>query len=142
MFRVLPGVISTEVGYTGGTLENPTYKDVCYKNTGHAEAVRVKFDPEKISYEKLLELFWDAHDPTTFNRQGPDVGSQYRSAVFYHDDGQKAAAEAMKQTLEASGKFPKKIVTQIVPEATFYRAEEYHQQYFLKNGGGSCHIPR
>jgi len=133
IFRTQPGVIQTEVGYTGGHTENPTYKQVCYENTGHAEAVVVTFDPEMISYEKLVRTFFDLHDPTTVNRQGPDVGSQYRSAIFYHSSAQKETAEKIKDELNKSEKFSDPIVTEIVAAPTFWRAEEYHQKYFLKN---------
>jgi peptide-methionine (S)-S-oxide reductase len=139
-FRQLPGVISTRVGYTGGNFANPTYKDVCTDRTGHAEAVEVEFDPAKISYEQLLDVFWENHDPTQVNRQGPDSGTQYRSAIFYHSPEQKAAAEASKARLEKSGRFSKPIATLIVPEATFFEAEDYHQQYLEKRGLASCHI--
>ncbi len=122
------------VGYSGGSLENPTYKDVCTDETGHAEVVEVDYDPAKVRYEQLLDVFWNEHDPTTLNRQGPDHGSQYRSAVFYHDDEQKAAATASKEGLQASGRFRRPIVTEISPAATFYRAEEYHQQYLVSAG--------
>jgi len=140
-FKNVPGVVSTVVGYTGGHKENPTYRQVCSGRTGHAEAVQVRYDPTKVSYEQLLEVFWGIHDPTTLNRQGPDVGSQYRSAIFYHNEKQRAAAEALKKRLEKSGKFNKPIVTEIVPAAKFYRAEEYHQRYFEKHGGVACHLP-
>ncbi|MBI4248676.1 MAG: peptide-methionine (S)-S-oxide reductase MsrA, partial [Elusimicrobia bacterium] len=126
-------------GYMGGTHKNPTYEDVCSHATGHAEVVQVEFDPAKVSYEKLLEAFWENHDPTTPNRQGPDVGDQYRSAVFYHAPEQKAAAEAMIKTLEASGRFKRPIVTEITPAPEFWRAEEYHQRYHEKHGLRSCH---
>ena len=139
-FRAVEGVTSTVVGYTGGTLDNPTYEDVCGKGTGHAEAVQVEFDPAVISYEQLLDVFWNAHDPTTLNRQGPDVGTQYRSAVFYHDAAQREAAEASKQALQGSGKYRDPVVTEITPAATFWRAEEYHQQYFEKRGAGHCKV--
>lgn len=139
-FRQLPGVTSTRVGYTGGKTENPTYKDVCTDRTGHAEAVEVEYDPSKISYEQLLNVFWENHDPTTPNRQGPDWGTQYRSAIFFHTPEQEQAAKASKEELDKSGRFPSKIVTQIVPEATFYEAEDYHQQYLEKRGLASCHI--
>lgn len=129
-FKQLPGVLSTEVGYTGGHSENPSYKEVCGGQTGHAEAVHLSFDPELISYDQLLEAFFDMHDPTTVNRQGPDIGTQYRSAIFFHNAEQQAAAEAMKQKLEASGCYPAPIVTKIVPVSTFYRAEDYHQDYY------------
>jgi peptide-methionine (S)-S-oxide reductase len=139
-FRKTPGVIETAVGYLGGTVDNPTYKQVCTDQTGHAEVVQVQFDPARVSYSQLLELFWKIHDPTTINRQGPDFGSQYRSAVFYHDDAQRDEAEAMKRRLDDSGAFRRPIVTEITPASTFWRAEEYHQQYVQKNGGASCHI--
>jgi peptide methionine sulfoxide reductase msrA/msrB len=139
-FRQLPGVKSTRVGYTGGHLDNPTYKVVCTDATGHAEAVEVEFDPAKTSYDELLKVFWENHDPTTVNRQGPDYGSQYRSAIFYHSPEQKAAAEASKKALAASGKYRREIVTEIVPAATFWKAEEYHQQYLQKNGMSNCHV--
>ena len=139
-FRQLPGVLSTRVGYTGGRLENPTYKDVCTDTTGHAEAVEVEYDPAKISYDKLLEVFWENHDPTQLNRQGPDFGKQYRSAIFFHDDEQERAAKASKEALEKSRRFSKPIVTQIVPAEKFYEAEDYHQQYLEKRGLATCHI--
>ena len=139
-FRQLPGVVSTRVGYTGGTLSNPTYKDVCTDRTGHAEAVEVEYDPSKLSYEKLLDVFWENHDPTQLNRQGPDWGTQYRSAIFFTSPEQEAAAKASKERLEKSGRYGKPIVTQIVPESTFYEAEDYHQQYLEKRGLASCHI--
>ncbi len=137
-FREVPGVRETAVGYQGGTLKNPTYEDVCSGRTGHAEVVHVEYDPTEISYDKLLELFWAEHDPTTPNRQGPDVGTQYRSVIFYYTPAQKAAAEASKAKLEASGRFKRPIVTQIVPAPDFYRAEEYHQRYLEKRGQRSC----
>jgi len=139
-FRQLPGVISTRVGYTGGTLSNPTYQDVCTDRTGHAEAVEVEYDPSKLSYEKLLDVFWENHDPTQLNRQGPDWGTQYRSAIFFTSPEQEAAAKASKERLEKSGRYRKPIVTQIVPASTFYEAEDYHQQYLEKRGLASCHI--
>jgi peptide methionine sulfoxide reductase msrA/msrB len=139
-FREVPGVRETAVGYQGGTLKNPTYEDVCSGRTGHAEVVHVEFAPAEISYDKLLELFWAEHDPTTPNRQGPDVGTQYRSVIFYYTPAQKAAAEASKAKLEASGRFNRPIVTQIVPAPDFYRAEEYHQRYLEKRGQRSCAI--
>jgi peptide-methionine (S)-S-oxide reductase len=139
-FRQLPGVLSTRVGYIGGKTTNPTYKDVCTDATGHAEAVEVDYDPAKISYGKLLETFWENHDPTQLNRQGPDWGSQYRSAIFYHSPEQEAEAKASKQSLESSNRFRKPITTQIVPAETFYEAEDYHQQYLEKRGLASCHI--
>jgi len=133
VFSDTPGVISTDVGYTGGTTENPTYKMVCTDKTGHAEAVQVVFDPNRISYSQLLEVFWKMHDPTQLNRQGPDLGSQYRSVIFYYSPQQRQAALDSKAKLDASGKFSKPIVTQIVPAGEFYRAEEYHQQYYKKH---------
>jgi peptide-methionine (S)-S-oxide reductase len=137
-FRKLKGVSATTVGYSGGEMENPTYEDVCTDRTGHAEVVQVEFDPGQIGYEELLDVFWGIHDPTTLNRQGPDAGKQYRSAIFYHSPEQKAAAEASKDRLEKSGKFKKPIVTQIAEAGPFYRAEEYHQQYLEKSGASSC----
>jgi peptide methionine sulfoxide reductase msrA/msrB len=139
-FREMPGVRETAVGYQGGTLKNPSYEDVCSGRTGHAEVVHVEYDPAEISYDQLLELFWAEHDPTTPNRQGPDVGTQYRSVIFYYTPAQKAAAEASKAKLEASGRFKRPIVTQIVPAPEFYRAEEYHQRYLEKRGQRSCAI--
>jgi len=128
------GVKSTKVGYIGGQLPNPTYEEVCTDKTGHAEAVEVEYDPDVISYEELLDVFWNNHNPTTLNRQGPDMGIQYRSAIFYHNDEQKEIAEKSKQTLDKSGQFENSIVTEIVPTPTFYKAEEYHQKYFKKHG--------
>ena len=139
-FRTLKGVFKTTVGYSGGTLENPTYEEVCTDRTGHAEAVLVEYDPAQVSYEQLLDVFWNAHDPTTLNRQGPDSGKQYRSAIFYHAPLQKTAAEASKERLSKSGKFERPIVTEIVAAAPFYRAEEYHQRYLMKRGEASCHV--
>jgi len=139
-FRSIPGVISTRVGYTGGGLDHPTYKQVCTDRTGHAEAVEVTYDPEKVSYEELLKVFWENHDPTTLNRQGPDVGTQYRSAIFYHDAEQEAAARASKEKLEKSGAYRRPLVTQIVPAAEFWEAEDYHQQYLEKRGLAHCHL--
>jgi peptide-methionine (S)-S-oxide reductase len=139
-FRQVPGVISTRVGYSGGDLANPTYKDVCTDRTGHAEAVEVEYDPAKVSYEKLLDVFWENHDPTQLNGQGPDWGTQYRSAIFYTSPEQQGAAQASKQQLEKSHRYSKPIVTQIVPATTFYEAEEYHQQYLEKKGLATCHI--
>ncbi len=130
------GVISTRVGYTGGTVEQPTYQQVCTDTTGHAEAVEVIFDPAVISYGQLLKIFWQAHDPTQLNRQGPDQGSQYRSAVFYHSEEQRSQAEAARDELQQSGRYQRTIVTEIVPAASFWQAEEYHQKYLKKNGGG------
>ncbi len=137
-FDKLDGVIATEVGYTGGHTQNPTYRQVCSDRTGHAEALRIIYDPNLISYQKLLAVFWDLHDPTTPNRQGPDVGSQYRSAVFYVNDAQCQAAQEMKKQLDNSGRFNKPIVTEITQASRFYRAEEYHQKYLRKKGLDSC----
>ena len=128
------GVHSTQVGYIGGQLPNPTYEEVCTDKTGHAEAVQVEYNPDEISYEDLVEIFWKNHNPTTLNRQGPDMGIQYRSAIFYHDDAQKEIAEKSKQTLDKSGQYENPIVTEIVPAPIFYKAEEYHQKYFKKHG--------
>ncbi|MEK0330453.1 MAG: peptide-methionine (S)-S-oxide reductase MsrA [Nitrosopumilus sp.] len=128
------GVKSTKVGYIGGQLPNPTYEEVCTDKTGHAEAVEVEYDPNEISYEELLDVFWKNHNPTTLNRQGPDIGIQYRSVIFYHNDEQKEIAEKSKQTLEKSRQFENPIITEIVPTPTFYDAEEYHQKYFKKHG--------
>lgn len=140
-FRQIKGVVSTRVGYCGGSMPNPTYEDVCTDATGHAETVEVTYNPEKISYEKLLDVFWENHDPTTPNRQGPDVGTQYRSVIFYHKDKQKIAAEKSKQLLQKSQKYKnRKIVTEIIQATEFYRAEEYHQQYLEKRGLSTCHI--
>jgi peptide-methionine (S)-S-oxide reductase len=139
-FRQIEGVTATAVGYAGGTLHNPTYQDVCTGRTGHAEVVEVEFDPARVSYEELLKVFWENHDPTTLNRQGPDVGEQYRSAIFYHTPEQEAAARASKAALEESGKHRRPIVTEITAAPTFYRAEDYHQQYFEKRGISHCHI--
>jgi peptide-methionine (S)-S-oxide reductase len=139
-FRGVDGVISTTVGYTGGTTKSPTYKEVCTGRTGHAEAVEVEFDPGKISYLELLAIFWKSHDPTTPNRQGPDVGTQYRSAIFYHDPQQEEEARSSKAELEKKGVFKRPIVTEITAASEFYRAEDYHQQYFEKQGVKSCHI--
>jgi peptide methionine sulfoxide reductase msrA/msrB len=137
-FENVPGVINAKSGYSGGHQQNPTYKDVCSDESGHAEVVQVEYDPSKVSYEKLLEVFWDYHDPTQLNRQGPDVGTQYRSVVFYHSPEQKAAAEASLAALRTSGKHKKPIVTQIEPAQTFYAAEDYHQDYLRKRGYTSC----
>jgi len=133
-FRKIEGVASTTVGYAGGSFKDPTYKDVCSGKTGHAEVVQVEYDPSKVSYEELLRVFWNIHDPTTLNRQGPDIGTQYRSAVFFHNPEQEAAATASKQKLQSSGRYQKSIVTEITPASEFYRAEDYHQQYFEKCG--------
>lgn len=140
VFRQIKGVKSTMVGYTGGHHENPTYADVCTDQTGHAEAVQIQYDPKEISYEQLLEVFWTIHDPTTKNRQGPDIGSQYRSAIFYHNPEQEAIAKKSKEKWDSSGKFRNKIVTEIVPASKFYKAEEYHQKYYQKKSFGSCYI--
>ena len=131
-FRRVDGVTGTAVGYTGGDTEDPTYEEVCSDLTGHAEAVQVEFDPERVSFEDLLEVFWSIHDPTTRNRQGPDVGSQYRSAVYFHDAAQQAAAQASKARLEVEKRVTRPVVTEITPASTFYMAEDYHQQYFEK----------
>jgi len=139
-FRELDGVVDAAAGYEGGHTLNPTYKDVCTDRTGHAEVVQVEYDPQKISYEKLLDLFWGAHDPTQVNRQGPDVGTQYRSVIFFHTPQQEQIARASKSKLEASGKYRRPIATQIEPAQTFYRAEEYHQQYLAKRGLRHCHV--
>ena len=139
-YRQLPGVLSTRVGYLGGTMENPTYRDVCSGRTGHAEVVEVTYDPARLTYDDMLTVFWENHDPTTLNRQGPDVGEQYRSAIFYHNDDQKKAAEASKAERDRSGKYRRPIVTEITPASTFYEAEDYHQQYLEKRGLASCHI--
>lgn len=138
-FRRSPGVVDTAVGYTGGRTPNPTYQEVCSDRTGHAEAVRVEFDPAKISYGRLLEIFFQNHDPTTHNRQGPDIGSQYRSAIFFHSPEQEQEAHAMKEALGKSGTFRRPIVTEIVPAVEFHRAEEYHQRYLEKRGISHCH---
>ncbi|MEO7366431.1 MAG: peptide-methionine (S)-S-oxide reductase MsrA [Gemmatimonadaceae bacterium] len=139
-YRQIPGVLSTSVGYLGGTLTSPTYNDVCSGRTGHAEVVQVKYDPARVTYDDLLTVFWENHDPTTMNRQGPDVGTQYRSAIFYHDDVQKAAAIASKDEREKAGRFRRPIVTEITPATDYYEAEDYHQQYLEKRGLSSCHI--
>ena len=139
-FRETKGVLATEVGYTGGHTENPTYEEVCRKGTGHAEAVRVTFDPDAISYEALLALFWKIHDPTQVNRQGPDVGDQYRTAIFAHSETQRAAAAASRDGEAQSGRHSKPIATLIEPVGKWWKAEEYHQQYFEKQGGGACAI--
>ena len=139
-FRQLPGVVSTRVGYIGGHAENPSYKEVCTDRTGHAEAVEVEFDPAKITYPELLNVFWENHDPTQVNRQGPDWGTQYRTAIFFHSPEQQAQALASKDVLEKTHRYAKPIATQIVPAVTFYPAEEYHQQYLEKRGLASCHV--
>ena len=134
LFSKIKGVKSTKVGYTGGNLTNPTYEEVCTDRTGHAEAVEVEYDPNEISYQELLDVFWNSHDPTTLNRQGPDIGIQYRSSIFFHNESQKQDAEKLKEKLDSSGKFSKNIVTEIVPSPEFYKAEEYHQKYIQKRG--------
>ncbi len=139
-FRQVPGVKDAIVGYLGGTLANPTYKDVCTGKTGHAEVVQVQYDPSQVTYDRLLEVFWENHDPTTLNRQGPDVGTQYRSAIFFHTPEQERAAKESKARLEASGKLRRPVVTEITPASTFYPAEDYHQRYLEKRGLASCHI--
>ncbi|VVB98668.1 Peptide methionine sulfoxide reductase MsrA [uncultured archaeon] len=140
-FRKLPGIIETKAGYSGGHTQRPTYEEVCSGTTGHAEAVQIIFDPEKISYDELLKVFWESHDPTTLNRQGPDIGTQYRSAIFFSSQEQQKMAEKSKSSLEKSGKYlHKRIVTQIVPAAEFWPAEEYHQKYLLKAGLESCKV--
>jgi peptide-methionine (S)-S-oxide reductase len=139
-FRGVDGVTETQVGYTGGHTPNPTYEQVCTDRTGHAETVEVTFDPEKVSYAELLRIFWQIHDPTTPNRQGPDLGSQYRSAIFTHSGEQKRLAEESRDALGRSGRFRRPIVTEIVPAQTFWRAEEYHQRYLEKHGRASCHL--
>ena len=139
-FRTIKGVVDTQVGYVGGEKISPTYREVCSGRTGHAEALEITFDPSVITYKELVELFWRVHNPTQVNRQGPDYGTQYRSSIFYHSPEQKQIAEASKAALEASGKWRKPIATEIMPATTFWRAEEYHQRYFEKNGGPVCHF--
>jgi peptide-methionine (S)-S-oxide reductase len=139
-FRQVPGVVDAAVGYEGGTMPNPTYRDVCTDETGHAEVVEVTFDPSRVSYDQLLDVFWANHDPTQKNRQGPDVGRQYRSAIFVHSPAQRDAAIASKERLEKSGKLRRPIATEITPASTFWRAEDYHQRYLEKRGLASCHI--
>lgn len=139
VFRVLPGVIKTTVGYEGGSVNKPTYEQVCSHTTGHAEVVQIEFDPKKVSYEKLLDLFFEHHDPTQLNRQGPDVGDNYRSVIFYHDSNQKNLALKKINELIKSKKFKDKIVTQVEPAATFWKAEDYHQQYLHKRNLGVCY---
>ena len=133
-YRRLEGVLDVAVGYEGGSTDNPSYQDVCTGQTGHAEVVEVDYDPEKISYDELLEVFWNIHDPTSLNRQGPDIGTQYRSAIFFHNEDQKKKAELSKSSKQSEGTYPDGIVTEITPHETFYRAEEYHQRYFEKMG--------
>ncbi len=137
-FRRVEGVTRTTAGYTGGTLDRPSYEDVCTDRTGHAEAVLVEFDPDRVSYDQLLEVFWASHDPTQRNRQGPDVGSQYRSAIFIHDEGQESAARQSKD--RAQGRFDRPVVTEILPRAEFWPAEDYHQRYLEKRGLASCTV--
>ena len=137
-FRGVPGVVDAPVGYSGGSVENPTYEQVCTGGTGHAEVVQVEYDPDAVSYEELLDVFWKNHDPTQVNRQGPDVGSQYRSAIFYTGDEQRRIAEAARE--RAQGSYKRPIATEITPAGTFYRAEEYHQRYFEKKGISSCPV--
>lgn len=139
-FRQIPGVTDATVGYMGGHTENPTYEQVCSKTTGHAEVVQVQYAPNVVTYETLLDAFWKMHDPTQLNRQGPDVGDQYRSAIFFHTPEQESAAKASKQKLSESGRFDRPVVTEITKAATFYRGEEYHQQYLAKRGLAGCHI--
>ena len=140
MFRQLPGVHEAYCGYSGGEVEHPNYRQVCTGRTGHAEVVEVEYDPAIITYDELLDAFWKGHDPTTLNRQGPDVGTQYRSAIFYLDEEQMNAAEASKTAMDASGTFARPIVTEISPAAPFWKAEEYHQRYFEKHGVQGCHM--
>ncbi len=139
-FRQVLGVTDAVVGYSGGRTANPTYKDVCTDGTGHAEVVQVTFDPAQVNYEKLLGVFWQIHDPTQLNRQGPDSGTQYRSAIFFHSPEQEASARKSKEQAQASGRFRRPVVTEITPASTFYRAEEYHQRYLEKRGAASCHF--
>jgi peptide-methionine (S)-S-oxide reductase len=139
-FRQVEGVVSTRVGYTGGTVANPSYEQVCSGKTGHAEAVEIEYDPSQVSYGQLLNVFWENHDPTTLNRQGPDVGAQYRSAVFFNNPEQETAARASRDKLQQSGKYKRPIVTEITPASEFYKAEEYHQQYFEKRGVSHCRV--
>ncbi len=139
-FRRVVGVTGTAVGYLGGSLEDPSYEEVCTGRTGHAEVVQVEYDPSRVSFERLLEVFWESHDPTTLNRQGPDVGTQYRSAVFFHDEEQEIVASASKERVHASGQFRRPIVTEISRATPFYLAEDYHQQYLAKRGRSSCHL--
>jgi peptide-methionine (S)-S-oxide reductase len=139
-FRQVPGVLDAAVGYSGGTKDEPTYEDVCTGRTGHAESVEVEFDPERVSYGQLLDVFWENHDPTTKNRQGPDVGTQYRSAIFFHSPEQEKAASESKARLDASGRFRRPIVTEIAPASQFWRAEDYHQRYLEKRGLAHCKI--
>jgi len=139
-FRQVPGVVETAVGYSGGHTDSPTYRDVCSGKTGHAEVVEVRYDSLQVSYDELLDVFWQSHDPTQVNRQGPDVGTQYRSAIFFHDPEQEQAAQESKKRLEESGRLRRPVATEITPASTFHRAEEYHQQYLAKRGQSSCSI--
>lgn len=139
-FRQIEGVVATAVGFCGGRRENPSYEEVCTTDTGHAEVVRVEYDPDRVSYQDLLEVFWENHDPTTLDRQGPDVGSQYRSVIFHHDAEQEAAAVASRDARASSGKYQDPIVTRIVAATDFFKAEEYHQQYLEKRGLATCKI--
>ncbi len=139
-FRQVKGVTDAAVGYLGGRMPNPSYRDVCTGRTGHAEVVEVEYDPTQVAYEELLNVFWDNHDPTQLDRQGPDTGTQYRSAIFYHTEEQRRAAEESKRQREQSGRYKRPIVTEITPASMFYRAEEYHQQYLAKRGLASCHV--
>lgn len=139
-FRQTPGVVGTAVGYEGGTLPSPSYEEVCTDRTGHAEVVQVEYDPVRTSYDVLLDVFWNNHDPTQLNRQGPDVGTQYRSVIFYHSPEQRELAERSRDLIQRSGRFQRPVVTGIEPASTFWRAEEYHQQYLEKRGLASCHI--
>ena len=139
-FQEVEGVVSTAVGYSGGSLRNPTYQDVCSGRTGHAEVVQVEYDPARVSYDRLLDVFWENHDPTTLNRQGPDIGEQYRSAIFFHTPEQEAAAKASKARLEGSGRYRRPIVTEITPASEFWRGEDYHQRYLEKRGLAHCTI--
>lgn len=141
VFRRLAGVLDVVCGYAGGHVEHPTYEDVCTDSTGHAEVVQVTFDPAQVSYTKLLDVFFECHDPTQVNRQGDDVGSQYRSVIFYHDDAQKRAAQAAIARLQRSGRWARPVATSVEPLPAFYRAEEYHQRYLEKRGLAACHLP-
>jgi len=139
-FAKVPGVIKTEVGFSGGHLIDPSYEQVCRGDTGHAESLHLEYDPTKISYAALLDIFFQSHNPTTLNRQGPDIGSQYRSVIFYHNEEQKEAAELAKKTIGNAGQYKNPVVTEIVKAGPFFRAEEYHQRYFKKHGGGTCQL--
>ncbi len=139
-FRQVPGVQDVAVGYAGGHMDNPSYEDVCTGKTGHAEVIEVTFDPEVVSYEALLGVFWKCHDPTTLNRQGPDIGTQYRSAIYFYSDAQRKTAEQSKSAMDDAGTFRRPIATEITAAATFYRGEEYHQRYLEKRGLAHCHV--